>query len=68
MKKFRVRLVKRRLKAAYQSYIQALDSSSAGRDMTELLPSVLALRERCNPLLARLAQLDPENVPCTSFG
>lgn len=68
MKNFRLRLVKRRLKSAYQSYILALDASPTGRQITEQLPSVIALKDRCNSLLAKLAKLDPASVPCTSIG
>ncbi|KAF0255714.1 hypothetical protein [Pseudomonas putida] len=68
MKNFRLWLIKRRLSSAYQSYIQALDASPAGRHMTEQLPSVISLKNRCNSLLAKLAKLDPASVPCTSIG
>lgn len=67
MKNFRVWLVKRRLKTAYQSYILALDDSPAGRHMTEQLPSVIALKARCNSLVGKLAKLDPASVPLHFF-
>lgn len=68
MKNIRVWLVKRRLKSVYQAYMQALGASPAGRHITEQLPSVVAKKDRCNALLAKLAVLDPASVPFTSIG
>ncbi len=68
MKQLRIWLIKRKLRAAYLSYRDMLDRSHAGRQMTEQLPSVASQKDRCNKLLAKLAQLDPANCPVTSIG
>ncbi len=60
VKNIRIWLLKRRLRAAYMSYRDALDDSRAGRHMSEQLPSVVARKQRVNRLLAKLAALDPK--------
>ena len=68
MKQVRIWLIKRKLRAAYLSYTAMLDSSHAGRHMTDQLPSVAVQKARCNKLLQKLAQLAPEQCTVTSIG
>lgn len=67
MKHLRIWLIKRKLRAAYLSYRNMLECSHAGRHMTEQMPSVIRQKERCNKLLAKLAEIDPANCRVTTI-
>jgi len=67
MKKFRIWLIKRKLRSAYLTYRNMLDGSRAGMHMTQQLPSVAAQKARCNELLGKLAKLDPASCPISNI-
>ncbi|QRE00620.1 hypothetical protein [Pseudomonas phage Itty13] len=59
LKRIRIYLLKRSLKASYTAYMEALESRDCGRELADSLPSVSRHRERCNVLLSKLRRLDP---------
>lgn len=65
LKKLRIFLLKRNLRAAYSAYLAAHDHLDCGNDMAEQMHPRTQLRDRCNTLLGQLAELDPENCPAT---
>lgn len=59
MKRFRLRLVKRRLKLAYQAYLKLIADVANGLAIDEEGTQRESLKARCNLLLDRWTLLEP---------
>lgn len=66
MKRLRIWWAKRQFKAAYLSYMSALDQMDCGAALAaEVSPRIARTKVKANQRLARLARIDPDNCPCS---